>query len=444
MGWRSESLRDTIVARATGAPGAIAILRLSGPAAHAITDRLAGAAAREPRRLTRRRLRDPAGAPLDEALVVEMPGPDSFTGEDVVELHLHGSPAVVAATERACLTLGARPAGPGEFSLRALLHGRLDLTQAEALADLIASRSEEQRLAALANLEGRLSHAVGELLEPLEGLLAAWLACLDFPEQVDLEPPRPAELVQIEDCGCKIQQIMDSSRLELTRGFRVVLCGPTNAGKSSLLNRLVGEERVLVDAEPGTTRDPVEVELSDHGQTWIVCDTAGLRDSPTDLEGRGMQLSRVWMRRAELALWLVAPDAVAWPTPAPNLLLAGSKADLADSATRQALEAEASRRNLSFAGWCSSVTCEGLPELRARLFAPARATADVALVVRERQLDALERAHVALSESRAAGLTLDVRAQLLGEATRALGELLGREVDDEVLERIFANFCVGK
>jgi tRNA modification GTPase len=444
---RPESLRDTIVARATPpGEGAIAVVRLSGPEARRIGAALGGGRRGISHQLELCRLSS-AGRLLDLALVVEMHAPHSFTGEDVVELQVHGSRAVVEVVLAECLRLGARLAAPGEFSLRAFLNGRMDLSQAEALADLIAARSELQRQIAADQLAGSLSDRVASLLEGLEQILAQWMVLLDYPDHAQDDVPWKEHREALESIACKIQTIIDSARLELSRGFKVVLCGAPNVGKSTLLNALAGRERVLVDAEPGTTRDPVEVELTDAGTRWTVCDTAGIRQSASGLEARGMALSREWMQGADLSLWLVTADERAWPEPSSTVRVVGSKADQVGVELRSAVAKEAQQRGLPFIGWVSGVTGEGLDQLRRKLVertvAPVREGETV--LVRLRHLEAFQRCQAAIREVLSSPeLTLDVRCQTLEAAARALGNVLGRDVDASILKKVFSEFCIGK
>jgi tRNA modification GTPase len=450
---RPASLDDTIVAPATAAAeAAVAIVRISGPRARSIGAALAPP--RSPRashRLYRVHLRDAGGAPLDDGLVVEMHGPRSYTGEDVVELHVHGGRGVVDAVLNACLVAGARLAEPGEFTLRAFLRGRMDLAQAEAVGDLIGATSESQRRIAVEQLGGALSDTVTRLLEDLEGVLAAWRALLDFPEQVgDAEPAADGRAAVLGRVRRELQVLIEQARLDLGRRPQVVLCGAPNSGKSSLLNALVGERRVLVDAAPGTTRDPVEVELAVEGVRVSVWDTAGLRDEAAGLERDGIELAWARLARADRAVWLASVEGPVWPPPElrSKTLVVGSKADLAPAAGREALRREAASQGVELWGFVSTRSGEGVTELRRWLgrLAPAAAS-DGVVIVRERHVQALRVASAALERVEAGlrdGLTLDVLAIELEHASKSLGEVLGRDVDLDVLDRIFADFCLGK
>lgn len=444
-------LSDTIVALAT-APGeaAVAVVRLSGIGSRGIAAAIApGRRSIASHRLVRAKLVAGDGTVLDDGMVVEMHGPRSYTGEDVVELHLHGSRAVAQVVIERCCELGARLAEPGEYTLRAVLNGRMDLAQAEGVAQLIGARSETQRQIATAQLEGRLSQRVNSQLDRLEAVLASWQAALDFPEHdsgAELLAEHRRTLVEVER---EVQAVISGARVAAKGRVQVVLCGAPNVGKSTLLNAWAGEERVLVDEAPGTTRDPVEVELGEGLVRWSVWDTAGIRDVKPGLEARGIEMARERAGRADLALWLVAGDVPSWPPAGLVVQVVGSKSDLLSPDARQALEDEAQRRGLAFLGWVSAATGDGVAELRARIAAELggeERPGDV-VVVRQRHLEAFGRAAAALSGTLVAwdaGRTLDVLAMDLEDAVAALGEVVGRHVDAEVLDRIFAEFCLGK
>jgi len=465
---RVDSMVDTIVARATpSGAGAVAIVRLSGPRARAIARSLAPSAKeRRSHQLARAAVRDATGGLLDDGMLVEMHAPRSYTGEDVVEFQLHGARVVVEQLLECCVREGARLAEPGEFTLRAFLNGRLDLAQAEAVADLIAADSEAERRVAAAHLQGGLSRLVGELLGELEAVLGEWRAVLDFPEQMDGEAPTPAQLARLAAVGARVQSLCEGARLGLRRGRHVVLCGAANVGKSSLLNAWLGEERVLVDAAPGTTRDAVEAQLALGGERFSLWDTAGIRDGADALEQQGQRLALERIRKSDLALWLVTADTPLWPPADLAVVVVGSKADLAVAAARAAIEEQAAMRGLAFWGWLSSRSGEGIRDVCARLGERGGIEgAPETTVVRERQLAALLEARVELAvlapprgdvgegsgegasgggSSERADRTLDVLAMDLERAAKALARIVGRDVDSEVLDQIFSRFCLGK
>lgn len=445
-----ESLSETIVARATPpGVGAVAIVRLSGKRALEIGRALAPRARPLPRRLQVAHFLDREGRALDEVLVAELPGPASFTGEDTSELYLHGAPICAqACIDRAC-ELGARLASPGEFTLRAFLNGRIDLAQAEGIATSLAAQSTETLYGATNVVVGELSRPLVELLSRLEVVLADWRTALDFPEHDTGAAFWVAHTQELDDCVCKLQGIVASSRSVAAQSGRVVLCGAPNVGKSSLLNAWTGQERVLVDASAGTTRDPVEVRLADGWSSWSVCDTAGLRSEAQGLEARGIALSRQWIEGAQLALWLVDPQAPSWPDAGLGVrAVLGTKADLAEPQQRVAVEAAAAEQGLHFVGWVSVKNGEGVSLARDAVQKLAVGEGAARFALQERQLNGLKRAESALGELvrlvRENESTLDVWAGELETVVHELGALLGHDVEADVLETIFARFCIGK
>lgn len=470
------SLADTIVACATGpGPGPLAVVRLSGPQALAICK---GMMTRnhmpESHKLVWTRFHDAEGAVIDHGMAVAMQAPRSYTGEDVVEMHVHGSRAVVDAIIHRALQLGARLAGPGEFTMRAFLRGRMDLAQAEAVGDLIAANDASERRAATCQLEGSLSRRIQHSIDVLEGVLAEWRAALDFPEYPTGEGMRAEHLAALADVGKTIEDLLRHSEAVLQGKRHVVLCGAPNVGKSSLLNAWTGEERVLVHDVPGTTRDPVEIELRDGLLRWSVWDTAGIRESSDLLEQRGMQMALERARQAERCVWLVAalPE-IHWPAADLNVTwIVGSKADCTSLAVREAIEAEALARGYLFWGWISTATGEGVERLRVSVMqepgldttarglgaesgkqvndAPrhdGRLGANDILLIRQRHSDALVRANqhrFAVQSQIEEGWPLDIVARELELMVKALGEITGRDVDADVIDRIFQTFCIGK
>jgi tRNA modification GTPase len=487
----------TIVARATAAGmGAIAIVRLSGPQALSILKVLTprATAARQPHRLYRAGLYSGDGTLLDDALVVEMPAPHSYTGEDMAELHTHGAPGLVQAVLDACWAAGARQAAAGEFTLRAYLNGRMDLSQAEAVADLLGAQSTAERQAAARQLQGGLRGRLQPLLDSLQNLLAHWRAAMDFPDYDTGEGLDAGDAQVLTEALQGVQDLLSSAQITGQRGDLVVLSGAPNVGKSTLLNAWAGEPRVLVDGESGTTRDPVEVCLEHHGRRLRVCDTAGLRAGGEALERRGMALSRQWMQRADLSVWLVAGNAPQWPPPQVQVdAVLGSKHDLCSAADCAAVEAEAERRGLTFLGWVTQ--CQPLqmaamldpvvawlegeqklttsePALTASQRALSRTSgslgndltalptfpvsgpaavlqppSDASWSARRRHLEALQEARSGLQQALVGlrrGQPLDMLAYDVEGATKALGAVLGRDIDTAILDAIFAEFCIGK
>lgn len=435
---------DTIFALASGAGrGAIAVLRLSGAASGPILAALAGGAPR-PRQASLRRLRaGPGGEVLDQALVLWLPGPGSYTGEDSAELHLHGGPAVIAAVAGALATLGARPAEPGEFTRRAFLNGRMDLTAAEGIADLIAAETEAQRRQALRQADGALARLLDGWVARLTRLLAHQEAAIEFAED-DL----PSDLGDRARDGAAALRAEIAAHLadggqgeRLRDGVVVAILGAPNAGKSSLLNALAGREAAIVSARAGTTRDVVEVRLVLAGIPVTVADTAGLREAADEVEQEGIRRARRRAEEADLVMAVfatdVAPDAptLAWVTP--GALVLANKVDLAPAPGTIGGVAPLA---------ASARTGAGLGALRARLEAEAVRLAgagDAALLTRPRHRAALTEAAGWLAEAEAAGLP-ELVSEALRAALRALGRLTGRVGVEDILDIVFGDFCIGK
>lgn len=443
------TLNDTIVAPAT-APGeaAVAIVRLSGGGALEIGRELAPGK-RRPHVMHRAMVADAGGVKLDDALVCEMHAPRSYTGEHVVELHLHGSRFVVERVVARACELGARMAEPGEFTLRAFLRGRMDLTQAEAVLEVLSAANAKQLAHAQAQLEGALSKRVAGMLSALESVIAEGRASFDFPEYDTGAGLAEEHVLAAEGVVRELYALIEAARPEAKKARTVVLCGAPNVGKSSLLNAWSGTERVLVDDAPGTTRDPIEVEMTEGLQRWSVWDTAGFRAEAVGLEARGIALALERARAADLAVWVLAPDAPVWPPEGLDARVIGGKADQASVSRRTTLEAEAEKRGLGWLGWVSARTGEGVADLRSRLSRGVDndARAGDIVVVRERQVAELREAVLALEQAVAEnrrGATVDLVVASLEAGAFALGRVLGRNVDAAVLDRVFADFCIGK
>ena len=440
--------RETIAAIATAAGAAgVGIVRLSGGGCRAIAATLLGKPP-EARHAHYLRFRDADGTVIDDGLLIFFPGPQSYTGEDVLELQGHGSPVLLAQLLRRCLALGARPARPGEFTERAFLEGRLDLAQAEAVADLVAAGSQAAARAARRSLEGEFSRRVDAVVEGLTGLRVWIEAALDFPdEEIDfLAAP------ELQDKLQRVAAQLDALRAAAERGRRlvdglhVVIAGAPNAGKSSLLNALAGEDRAIVTDVPGTTRDLLRERIRIDGIELTLVDTAGLRDAPDLVEREGIRRARDELARADLVLAVVdatAPSAEALPLPAgvPMLWL-HSKADLL--ATVPAPCTRADGRHL----WLSARSGAGLDALRTALREAAGLGdgAEGSFSARARHVDALRRGAEALARAAAqlhhgAG---ELAAEELRQAQDALGEITGRVDADALLGRIFSDFCIGK
>jgi tRNA modification GTPase len=423
---------ETIYALSSGyPPAAIAVVRISGPGADDALASLAGGLP-EARVATLAALRDAGGERLDTALVLRFPGPASATAEDVAELHLHGGRAVVASVLAALAALpGLREARPGEFTRRAFENGRIDLAEAEGLADLLAAETESQRRAALSLAGGALSRLVGGWQGRLTDLAAQLEAVIDFSDEGEVGEALPP--------GCR--EAADALRRELVAalarppverlrdGIRVVVAGPPNAGKSSLLNWLAGRQAAITSAIAGTTRDLVEAPTAIGGTPFVLVDTAGLRDADDAIESLGVARARDSLAAADLILWLGPPGDCPRPDQA---LIVQSKIDIAvpDPGAEVRVSAE---------------TGEGMDRLVALLIARARALlpgeGDMALNARHRAAvltaaDALREA-VELAD-------LVLAAEALRTARSALDRITGRGGVDDMLDALFGRFCVGK
>jgi tRNA modification GTPase len=445
---------DTIFALAT-APGraAVAVVRLSGPGTRAALGALAGRIppAREARL---RRLRGHGGDIIDEALVLWTPGPGSYTGEDAAELHLHGGMAVVDAVSEALLALGLRLAEPGEFTRRAFENNRLDLAQAEAVADLVDAETEGQRRQALAQLEGALGRRYEAWREALLEALANLEAAIDFPDEelpADIAArARPPLLALEAELG---EALADATRGERVReGYRIAVIGAPNAGKSSLLNRLIEREAAIVTAIPGTTRDVIEAPMVIGGFKVLLADTAGLRETADEIEGEGVRRARAWAGSAALRLWVVDSSASdgAWRLASDAAragdLLVMNKADQPRGSDAGWAEAHAEVGGLAMAG-ISAATGEGLEALHQALhlrIADDLAGGEFPAATRARHRVRLEEALAAVRRGLAALESPELAAEDLRLAGRALGRVTGRIDPEEVLGRIFASFCIGK
>ena len=436
----------TIVALASGAGRAgVAVLRLSGPQAGAALEALTDRPPPPPRIAARRAFCEPeSGLSLDDGLALWFPGPASFTGEDVAELHVHGGPAVVAAMIQACLAVpGVRPAEPGEFTRRAFENGKLDLAEAEGLADLVDAETEGQRRQALRQRRGALSGVYegwrGRLIEAA----ALMEAEIDFPDE-DLpgELSRRAGPILQALADDMARHLDDAHRGERIRdGFRIAIIGPPNAGKSSLLNALAQREAAIVSDIPGTTRDVVEVRLVLAGFPVWIADTAGLREAADAIEAEGVRRALARAEEADLRIGVVEGDE---PVPVslsaslqPGDLLARSKSDLHRSP---------GRREREF--WVSVKSGEGLAELERHLtqcVAEALGREEAPVLTRARHRRLVEEARAALLRAIPA---LEAGAELAAEdarlAAHAIGRLTGRIDVEDLLEEIFSSFCIGK
>ena len=455
-------MSDLIAAISTApVPAAIGILRLSGPGAVEAVDRVFRAARGGPmaaapdRKLVYGTLLDGQGSPIDQVLATVSRGPNSYTGEDTAELQCHGSPMVLTLGLEALCAAGARPAGPGEFTRRAFLNGRLDLPQAEAVGDLLEARTDAAVRTAAGQLGGALSRRVEAVYNGLVDLMAHFHAVLDYPDE-DIDPFRASELAAAlaaaADGLSALLETYDRGKY-LVQGVPCAIVGAPNAGKSSLLNALLGYERAIVTPIPGTTRDTVEETVRLGGVLLRLIDTAGLRKTEDPVERLGVERSRRAMEEAGLILVVLDQSRLATEEDkelvrqavdlAPTILVL-NKADLPrgldfteDLDLAPATPVSAKTR----AG------LEDLGELVAGTFPQPAAGEAGAVLTNARQAEAARRAlesvHAA-SEGLAQGITPDAVLTDVEGAMAALGELTGRSVREDVVERIFARFCVGK
>ncbi len=434
-------MTDTIFAPAT-APGraAVAVVRLSGPAAGDALRRLSGRLPK-PRRASLRRLRDGAGALLDEALVLWLPGPSSYTGEDSVELHLHGGPAVVAGVLDALSALGLRLAEPGEFTRRAFENGRLDLAQAEGVADLIEAETEAQRRQALDQVGGRLSGAQARWRDALIEALAVFEAAVDFPdEEIPADVARRAAPILSSLIAELRAAAAETERGERVRsGYRIALMGAPNAGKSTLLNALARREAAIVTATAGTTRDIIEVPLVLAGYKVILADTAGLRETADEIEAEGVRRAQAWGAEADLRIWLRDGTAEA-DDPLPGVA-AGE--DLVLVTKRDLVDLAASGQGRSFSARLPE-DLAWLEEALAARVSAALGGAEPPAATRLRHRELLAEAVARLERAAGAEIEPELAAEDVRLAARALDRITGRIGSEDVLDRVFASFCIGK
>ena len=438
---------DTIVAPATPpGVGGIGIVRLSGDDAARIATKMLGDLP-APRQATLKSFRSAEGQEIDHGLALYFPAPNSFTGEDVVELHGHGGPVVLSMLVDAAISLGARRAEPGEFSKRAFLNDRLDLVQAEAIADLIGAGTSQAARAALRSLSGDFSDAVNDLVLKLTRLRVHVEAAIDFPEEeIDfLSDERLRE--RVEECDAAfagLQQRATAGRV-LRDGFQVVIVGRPNAGKSSLMNRLSGEDTAIVTEVAGTTRDILREHINIDGLAVELVDTAGLRENPGIVEAEGIRRARQAMATADAVIWLqdvTEPDAgeprETLPPGVP-VIVVRNKADLLASPPGAGDDIL----------YLSAKTGEGIDALRRRIAVAAghEGPDGGTFTARRRHVEALAAAagHFAAGqralETKRAG---ELFAEELRLAQDALGRITGAVSSDDLLGQIFASFCIGK
>ncbi len=437
--------RDTIAAIASAAGrGGIGIVRLSGPRAKPIGERICGRAL-DPRHARHARFRDRDGAILDDGIALLFAAPASYTGEDVVELQAHGSPVLLHELLETCCALGARRARAGEFSQRAWENGRLDLAQAEAVADLIAAGDLHAARAARRSLEGEFSQRVDALARALLALRVQLEASIDFADE-ELDADGEAALRRRLDAArAQLDALLAAAEQgrRLRDGLHAVIVGPPNAGKSSLLNALAGSDRAIVADLPGTTRDLLQETIRVDGVELTLVDTAGLREEGDAIEREGMRRARAELARADAALVVLdardpqrgRASVEAALAGVPGIVWLHNKSDL--------LPAQAT---VEGAILVSARTGAGFDALHARLRALAGVGGEGAFSARARHVDALQRARALLDEAvdGFAAARPELAADSLRRAHDALGEITGRVLPDALLGHIFATFCIGK
>jgi tRNA modification GTPase len=435
-----EVSRDTIAALATPpGRGGIGVVRISGPATPRIAEKLLGKLP-QPRHATHSAFMDVRGDPVDDGIALYFPAPHSYTGEAVLELQGHGGPMVLQALLSACLDAGARLAEPGEFTRRAFLGGKLDLAQAEAVADLIDAASREAARSALRSLAGEFSAAVRRLQAGLVELRALTEAMLDFPEEEVDALHREDAAGRLRAVRQALDDVLAKSRQGslLRSGIHVVLAGRPNVGKSSLLNRLAGEERAIVTPVAGTTRDALREPVQIEGVPLVLVDTAGLRVSSDLVERLGIERTHRELERADV---VIAVFEAGRPRDELENLPAGvpvveiyNKIDLAPGFAPPARAIAVSAK-----------TGEGLENVRKAILETAgwSSSAEPVFLARERHLRALQRAreHLAQAENEP---RWELFAEELRLAHRSLGELTGEFTADDLLGEIFSRFCIGK
>ncbi|MGH8215875.1 MAG: tRNA uridine-5-carboxymethylaminomethyl(34) synthesis GTPase MnmE [Rhodanobacteraceae bacterium] len=441
---------ETIVAVATPpGRGGIGVVRISGGALNEIAAALCGGVP-EPRSARLVEFVDADSAPIDRGLALYFPAPHSFTGEDVLELHAHGSPVVLERLVRRVCGLGARPARAGEFSERAFLNGKLDLAQAEAVADLIAARSEAQARAALRSLDGEFSRRIEAMRATIVRIRVEIEAAIDFSEDASEGPSRSRLEQLFADASKQLETLLAAARhgARLSDGLHAVIVGEPNVGKSSLMNALAGNDRAIVTDIPGTTRDVLRESIVLDGVELTLADTAGLRESTDAVEGEGVRRARAELGRADLALRVVdRPVALAThelfagaPTAAQRIVVV-NKIDLRGEPPRRG------ERDGVVTIALSARTGQGVDLLRAELRQLALGGGtDGAFSARARHVAALERAGSFLAAARTASehSAPELIAEDLRGVQQALGEITGAFSSEDLLGAIFSTFCIGK
>ncbi|HVX04051.1 MAG TPA: tRNA uridine-5-carboxymethylaminomethyl(34) synthesis GTPase MnmE [Rhodanobacteraceae bacterium] len=441
---------ETIVAIATpNGRGGIGVVRVSGDAVRRIAKAICGVEP-TPRRAQLIDFHDAGGATIDRGLALFFPAPHSFTGEDVLELQAHGSPVVLDALVRRACEAGARPARAGEFSERAFLNGRLDLAQAEAVADLIAARSEAQARAALHSLEGEFSRRVETLVQTVVQLRVEVEAAIDFSDDASESASLPGLEHLFATAGEQFSAVLTATRngARLTRGMHAVITGAPNVGKSSLLNALAGSERAIVTDIPGTTRDVLRESVMFDGIELTLADTAGLRESKDAVEGEGIRRARAELARADLVLVVVERG----QERTPDAVLAGVPEGIARVVVINKIDLDGGLPARSESDGVVTIalsarTGAGLDLLRDELkHLAAGDEVEGAFSARSRHILALERAgdHLDAARNALATVAPELIAEDLRAVQRALGEITGAFSSEDLLGAIFSTFCIGK
>jgi tRNA modification GTPase len=445
-------MTDTIFAPATAAGrAAVAVVRLSGPGTRKALQALAGRVPR-PRTAALRTLKGSEGGEIDQGLVLWFPAPGSYTGEDAAELQVHGGPAVVGAVVEALSALGLRLAEPGEFTRRAFENGKLDLAQAEGVADLIDAETEAQRRQALEQLGGRLSQVQARWRDGLTEALAMFEAAVDFPDEEVPADVAARARPSLEGLIAELEAAADDAERgqRVREGYRIALVGAPNAGKSTLLNVLAGREAAIVTATPGTTRDVIEVPMVLAGYKVLLADTAGIRETDEEIEAEGVRRARAWAAGADLRLWVVdqslpdRPDLPRGLQPGDLCILA--KRDLAENEAGWWAADAAAERGIA----AMPITARGpndMAWLRSTLeekVVDALAGAEPPAATRLRHRDLLAQAAERLRHALSHEESLELAAEDVRLAARALDRITGRIDPEQVLGRIFSTFCIGK
>jgi len=445
--------QDTICALASGPPpSAIAVVRISGPAVYEIGALLLSAGLPPARRGTLKKLVDQAGSLIDEGIALFSPAPNSYTGEDTLELFLHGGPAVVGHALGALTAIdGVRLAEPGEFTKRAFEAGKLNLTQAEGIADLIEAETLAQKGQALRQLSGGLSKTYAKWRDELMGLLALVEVMIDFPDEGDVASDAASPVrAKVSQLMTEVEAALSDGRIgeRVRDGFRIAIIGAPNVGKSTLLNRLAGRDAAIVTSRPGTTRDVIEIRRVLGGQVVWIADTAGLRDTDDEIEAEGIRRARVTAQDADLCLMVIdasdmspnpSPALLPLPFPPPKGIVVANKRDLADPNHLPRYDYLIGAND----GYGIDILERGL----AHKISELAASVEAPVITRTRHRDKLTRGLAALASAQAAfdnQLGFELVAEDLRLAIREMQAIIGEIGVEDVLGAVFSRFCIGK